>query len=267
MDRYLIYQKATMEQHPKGLRFMAIAFAQASIHSRAKGHSALAASSYRTASKLYDERTGITYDYSKRDDVVFSEILLPDGSSLKFQDREFLWNQVERAEKRGDAQICKDIVLALPKELSREHHIELTRRFATTYFVEQGLPVDFAIHDHGDGNPHAHILTTTRRLEQNKFSRYKARDLNPVFAKRFIVEQDYWGERWRDVQNNYFIEQHLDVSVDLNHIISERHAGRFRNEAEHYKGEENQLIKAARVEVARSNPGVFLQKIMQTHSV
>lgn len=246
---------------------MAIAFAQVSIHSRAKGHSALAASSYRTASKLYDKRTGITYDYSKRGDIIFSEILLPDGSSLEYQDREFLWNQVEGAEKRGDAQICKDIVLALPKELSTEHHIELTKRFAITYFVEQGLPVDFAIHDHDDGNPHAHILTTTRRLEHNKFSRYKARDLNPVFAKRFIVEQDYWGERWRECQNNYFIEHQLDLSVDLNHIISERHAGRLRNETEHYKAEENQLIKSARVEIALSNPEVFLQKIMQTHSV
>lgn len=246
---------------------MAIAFAQVSIHSRAKGHSALAASSYRTASKLYDQRTGITYDYSKRGDIVFSEILLPDGSSIEYQDREFLWNQVESAERRGDAQICKDFVLALPKELSTEHHIELTKRFAMTYFVEQGLPVDFAIHDHGDGNPHAHILTTTRRLEHNKFSRYKARDLNPVFAKRFIVEQDYWGERWREYQNNYFIEHQLDLSVDLNHIISERHAGRFRNETEHYKAEENQLIKSARAEIALSNPEVFLQKIMQTHSV
>lgn len=246
---------------------MAIAFAQVSIHSRAKGHSALAASSYRTASKLYDKRTGITYDYSKRGDIIFSEILLPDGSSLEYQDREFLWNQVELAEKRGDAQICKDIVLALPRELSTEHHIELTKRFATNYFVEQGLPVDFAIHDHGDGNPHAHILTTTRRLEHNKFSRYKARDLNPVFAKQFIVEQDYWGERWRECQNDYFIEHQLDLSVDLNHIISERHEGRFRNETEHYKAEENQLIKSARAEIALSNPEVFLQKIMQTHSV
>lgn len=246
---------------------MAIAFAQVSIHSRAKGHSALAASSYRTASKLYDKRTGITYDYSKRGDIIFSEILLPDGSALEYQDREFLWNQVERAERRVDAQICKDIVLALPKELSTEHHIELTKRFAMTYFVEQGLPVDFAIHDHGEGNPHAHILTTTRRLEHNKFSRYKARDLNPVFAKRFIVEQDYWGERWRECQNSYFIEHQLDLSVDLNHIISERHAGRFRNETEHYKAEENQLIKSARVEIALTNPEIFLQKIMQTHSV
>lgn len=220
-----------------------------------------------TASKLYDKRTGITYDYSKRGDIVFSEILLPDDSSFEYQDREFLWNQVELAEKRGDAQICKDIVLALPKELSTEHHIELTKRFAMTYFVEQGLPVDFAIHDHGDGNPHAHILTTTRRLEHNKFSRYKARDLNPVFAKRFIVEQDYWGERWRECQNNYFIEHQLDLSVDLNHLISERHAGRFRNEMEHYKTEENQLIKSARVEIALSNHEVFLQKTMQTHSV
>ena len=69
---------------------MAIAFAQVSIHSRSKGHSAIAASSYRTGSKLYDMRTGLTHDYSKRHDVIYSEILLPEGSSPEFSDREFL---------------------------------------------------------------------------------------------------------------------------------------------------------------------------------
>jgi Ti-type conjugative transfer relaxase TraA len=247
--------------------FVAIAFAQVSIHSRAKGHSALAASSYRTGTRLYDVRTGITYDYSKRHDIIFSEILLPEGSSLDYENREFLWNQVELAENRCDAQICKDIVLALPKELNKPQQIELTQQFAMSYFVNHGLPADIALHDHGDGNPHAHILTTTRRLEKNKFSRYKARDLNPAFANKFIVEKEYWGERWRDFQNQYFIDHQLHLSVDLNHMISERHAGRLRGNEQSYLAEENQLIKSARKELALSNPEVFINKIMQTHSV
>ncbi len=246
---------------------MAIAFAHASIHTRAKGHSAVAASSYRTGTKLFDSRTGVTHDFSNRKDVVFSTIILPEGCSAEFENREFLWNQAELAEKRRDAQICKDIVLALPKELDLTQQIELAKRFAQTHFVENGLPVDIAIHDHGDGNPHAHILTTTRRLEKNRFSKYKARDLNPAFANKFVVEKDYWGEQWRDCQNTFFNEHQLDVSVDLNHVISERHAGRLRDGANSYLHEENQLIKAARIELALSNPEIFINQISLTHSV
>lgn len=246
---------------------MAIAFAHVSIHTRAKGHSAIAASSYRTGTKLFDSRTGISYDYSNRGDVVFATVLLPEGSFHGFENREFLWNQAELAEKRRDAQICKDIVLALPKELDLTQQIELTKRFAQIHFVENGLVADIAIHDHGDGNPHAHILVTTRRLEHNQFSKYKARDLNPAFANKFIVEKDYWGERWRDCQNNFFNEHQLDLSVDLNHVISEKHTGRIRDKSNGYLLEEKQLIKEARAELAQSNPDVFIEQISQTHSV
>ncbi|NYP02551.1 MobA/MobL family protein, partial [Escherichia coli] len=142
----------------------------------------------------------------------------------------------------------KDFVLALPRELNLEQQIELAKRFARTHFVEKGLPADIAIHDHGDGNPHAHILIPTRRLENNRFSKYKARDLNPVFAKGFLVEQDYWGEQWREMQNEFFIENNLDLQVDANHLIAERHRGKHHNANAHYLLEENQLIQQARME-------------------
>jgi Ti-type conjugative transfer relaxase TraA len=246
---------------------MAIAFARVSVHTRTKGHSAPAAAAYRAGTKLLDSRTGITHDYSKRCDVVFSTILLPENADLKFSDREFLWNQVEIAEKRRDAQVCKDIVLALPKELNLSQQIELTERFAQKYFVEQGLPADIAIHDHGDGNPHAHILISTRRLEKNRFSKHKARDLNPTFANKNIVEKEFWGEQWRNFQNQYFRENELNLLVDANHLITDRHTGQIKPETHPYLFEEKQLIKAARVEIARKTPELFIQKISQTHSV
>ncbi|HAT1704406.1 TPA: Ti-type conjugative transfer relaxase TraA [Legionella pneumophila] len=246
---------------------MAIAFAQVSIHSRAKGHSAIAASSYRSGAKLYDARTGITHDYSNRHDVIYSDILLPEGSSEAFSDREFLWNQAELAEKRCDAQVCKDIVLALPKELDLVQQIELARRFAQTHFVDQGIPADLAIHDHHDGNPHAHILITTRRLEKTGFSKYKARDLNPAFAKGFIVEKDYWGEQWRDLQNEYFIEKNLDLTVDLNHIISERHHGKLKDQHNHYLLTEKTILQQARQEVLLNDIDNVINHISTQHSV
>lgn len=246
---------------------MAIAFAQVSIHSRAKGHSAIAASSYRSGTKIFDSRTGITHDYSNRHDVIYSDILLPEGSQEAFTQREFLWNQAELAEKRSDAQVSKDVVLALPIELDLVQQIELARRFAQTHFVDNGIPADISIHDHDGGNPHAHILITTRRLEKDGFSKYKARDLNPAFAKGFIVEKDYWGEEWREMQNEYFIEKNIDLTVDLNHIISERHHGKLKDADNHYLLTEKTILQQARQEVLLNDIDNVINHISAQHSV
>ncbi|QDQ40261.1 Ti-type conjugative transfer relaxase TraA [Legionella geestiana] len=245
---------------------MAIAFARVSVHSRSKGHSAIAASAYRSASRLYDERTGVTHDFSNRKDVVFSEILLPQNGSGSYTNREFLWNQAEAAEKRRDSQLCKDVVLALPKELDLPLQIELAKRFAMDEFVKHGLPADIAIHHH-DGNPHAHILIPTRRLEKEGFSRYKARDLNPSFAKGRVVENDYWGERWRECQNHFFAEKNLDVSVDINHLIPGRHQGKIRDAAVHYLADENHVVQEARRETVQKDVTSIIHHLFSKHSV
>ena len=83
--------------------------------------------------------------------MAFSTVLLPQDALSEFANREFLWNQAERAENRRDAQLCKDVVLALPKELDLALQIELTKQFAQTNFVDKGLPADIAIHDNEDG--------------------------------------------------------------------------------------------------------------------
>lgn len=246
---------------------MAIAFARSSIHTRSKGHSAVAAAAYRSGGKLLDERTGVIHDFSNRHDVVYSEIMLPAGASAAYENRAFLWNQVEASEKRLNSQLCKDIVLALPKELDEVQQIELARRFAEHHFVSNGLVADIAIHNHGDGNPHAHILVTTRRLEREGFSKYKARDLNPAFAKGKVVEQDYWGEQWRDMQNEFFLESQINLKVDPNHLIPERHHGRLSGSESHYLKEEKALIREARKEVLLNDPESLINHLSAEHSV
>ena len=246
---------------------MAIAFARVSIHSRSHGHSAVAASSYRAGVKLIDERTGIIHDYSKRHGVVFSEMLLPDGAHKSYLEREFFWNKLESCETRRNSQLCKDIVLALPKELDRDLQVELTKLFVQSNFLANGMPADVAIHDHGDGNPHAHILIPTRRLGHDGFAKHKARDLNPTFAKGFIVEKDFWGERWRDFQNKFFLEKNIALTVDLNHFIAERHCSRKINGNNNYLAEENQLIKDARLDIATANIDNLVTHLYQQCSV
>lgn len=251
---------------------MAIAFLGVRIHSRSHGQSAVAGAAYRSGNKLFDERTGETHDFSNRCDVVFSDILLPEGADAAFASRAFLWNAVEAAEKRKDSQLAKDFILALPKELDLATQIELTRQFAVSFFVSKGLVADIAIHDHGDGNPHAHLYITTRRLVGRAFGP-KARDLNPRFATgkhgRFVSEFDFWGEQWRDFQNRFFADHDLDVMVDENHLIAQQHEGRIRlkEDDEHYVKINNELKRSTALEIALTDPDHLLEVLSSRHAV
>ena len=134
---------------------MAIAFARISYHSRSQGHSAVAGAAYRAGIELKDHRTGEIHNFKNRSDVIYSEVLLPEGAARQFKNRETLWNAVEAAEARKNSQIAKDIVLALPRDLDLSLQIDLARNFANTHFIRHGIVADIAIHFHSDGNPHA----------------------------------------------------------------------------------------------------------------
>jgi ATP-dependent exoDNAse (exonuclease V) alpha subunit len=244
---------------------VAISFARLTVHTRSKGHSAVAASAYRAGVALYDERTGETHDYRGRKDVMYSEVLLPEGASELFFAREILWNKAEFCEKRKDAQICKELTLALPKELALADQIALAKRFAHETFVQHGLAAEIAIHDKLDGNPHAHILVTMRRLEGNQFSLKKARDLNPTFyGKEKKVVFDVWHEKWRDCQNAYFREHNIALSVDEHYLLATRHHGRIHNkDSAHYLKDENKLRQQYSVDQVHMNPVAVLDHLSQ----
>lgn len=245
---------------------MAIAFARISYHSRSQGHSAVAGAAYRAGVELKDDRTGEIHNFKNRSDVVYSEILLPEDAASHFKDREVLWNAVEAAETRKNSQIAKDIVLALPRDLDLSLQIDLAKNFAYVHFVKQGLVADLAIHSHSDENPHAHIYVSTRRLLGDRFDKVKARDLEPDVVRGRVVDPQFWGEQWRDFQNNYFIEQGIDLVVDANHIFSQRHEGRIRSQS-HYLKEENQLKREASIEVAIHDPSSLLNILGTQYAV
>ena len=83
--------------------------------SRATGRSAPAAAAYRTASRIENERDGMTHDYTRRSGVETSFIVAPTGAAWA-EDRSALWNAVEAAEKRKDAKVAREYELALPHE-------------------------------------------------------------------------------------------------------------------------------------------------------
>lgn len=146
---------------------MAIYHCTCKIISRGQGRSAVGAAAYRSGEKLYNEYDGIEHDYTKKGGVVYSEIMLCENAPKEYQDRQTLWNAVEQIEKSSKAQLAREYEVALPVELSREEQIKLVRDFAKENFVDNGMCVDFSIHDKEDGNPHAHIMLTTRPIEQN----------------------------------------------------------------------------------------------------
>lgn len=146
---------------------MAIYHCTCKIISRGQGRSAVGAAAYRSGEKLYNEYDGIKHDYTKKGGVVYSEIMLCENAPKEYQDRQTLWNAVEQIEKSSKAQLAREYEVALPVELSREEQIKLVRDFAKENFVDNGMCVDFSIHDKEDGNPHAHIMLTTRPIEQD----------------------------------------------------------------------------------------------------
>ncbi len=168
------------------LKVISRALGRAAKVGGATRRSAVAAAAYRSGEKLYDSSQGKWFEFDKPD-VIHKEILAPENPltpSWVF-DRQTLWNMVERAEKRKDAQLAREVEITLPRELTKEQHIELVRSFVKDEFVSKGMVADVAIHrpDASDGyeQPHAHVLLTMRPLDPNSetgFSATKERDWN-----------------------------------------------------------------------------------------
>lgn len=132
---------------------------------RSSGRSAVACASYRSSTKLYDEELGKSFDYTSKHNVVYSEIFLCENAPREYQDRETLWNAVEKIEKQGNARFAREIEVAIPNELDFESAKELIQGYSKS-LADEGMCVDSSIH-WKDGNHHAHIMATTRPIKEN----------------------------------------------------------------------------------------------------
>ncbi len=206
---------------------MAIAFARARYLSRASGGNAVRSAAYNAREAITAERTGELFHFRHRDTPEHHAVLLPEGADARLADSAVLWNAAEAAERRKDAQVAREIVLALPADrvLSTEDRIELAHSFAQEHFVSKGLAVQLDVHaphkerregesawTEGTGgdhiNWHAHLLITTRRIEGDQLAAKKARDLDPEVRKTgtrtLVTDAEAWGETWRAHQDRYF---------------------------------------------------------------
>ena len=107
------------------------------------------------------------HDYTKKQGLVYKQVLLLPQAPPEWKDRGILWNAVEEAEKSKDSGLAREFVVALPVELSKEQNISLISEYVKDNFVADGMCADFCIHDTDGHNPHVHIMLTVRPLDKN----------------------------------------------------------------------------------------------------
>lgn len=206
---------------------MAIFHMSFSNISAGKGRSAIASAAYRIGEKLFDDQEGRHYFYA-RSVIPESFILTPKNAPAWASDREKLWNEVERKDRRANSRYAKEFNVALPVELSEDEQKELLTKYVQENFVDQGMVADVAIHrDHPD-NPHAHVMLTNRPfnpdgtwgikskkqyiLDENGNKMYTGTSKYPKSRKILMVDWDKkekiieWRHNWA-VSVNQVLEQ------------------------------------------------------------
>ena len=175
------------------------------IVKRSQGQSAVAGAAYQSGERLFSEYDQKAKFYNKKKELVHAEIMLPSHAPPGYADRATLWNAVEAVENQWNSQLARRIVLAFPVEVPKEQYLKMIREFCNEQFVSKGMIADFAIHDKGDGNPHAHILLTLRAMDEHGKWLPKARK---------VYDLDENGERIQLPSGNW--KCHKESTVDWN---------------------------------------------------
>ena len=216
---------------------MAITHFTPQLISRGNGRSAVLSTAYRHCAKMSHEAEARTVDYSNKKNLAHEEFLLPPDAPKWARDMiadrsvagaaEAFWNAVEAFEKRSDAQLAKEFIIALPVELSRDQNIALVRQFVSEQVLSRGQVADWVFHD-DPGNPHIHLMTTLRPLTEGGFGSKKVAvmgpDGQPVRLKTGKIQYKLWSgekpefleqrQRWLDLQNHHLALAGLEIRVD-----------------------------------------------------
>ncbi|MBY2944439.1 Ti-type conjugative transfer relaxase TraA [Rhizobium leguminosarum] len=216
---------------------MAVPHFSVSIVARGSGRSAVLSAAYRHCAKMDYEREARTIDYTRKRGLLYEEFVIPAGAPTWLRamiaDRsvsgasEAFWNKVEAFEKRSDAQLAKDVTIALPIELSAEQSIALVRDFVERHITSKGMVADWVYHD-APGNPHVHLMTTLRPLTERGFGAKKiavtSPDGNPMRNDAGKIVYELWAgsaddfntirDGWFACQNRHLAHAGLDIRVD-----------------------------------------------------
>jgi Ti-type conjugative transfer relaxase TraA len=249
---------------------LAIAFARIQFVKRSIGQNACHKSAYCARSIVKDEQTGTTYNYSDKGDQVYHAVVLPEGANERFLDAKVLWNTAEKKERRSNSQVALEGVIALPDDacITLSDRIELAHRAAHHFFVQHGLAVQVNIHaPHGDDedhNWHAHFLATTRTFSVggNALGE-KARE----YMARYREGNLHSGEEYRAIQDAYFKEKGIDLTVDPNAIVPQEHLGPVRLRSKAMSLMRGHLGRLFANQNASLDPGKILEHLTEKQSV
>ena len=196
--------------------------------SRSSGRGAVASIAYRAGIAITDERLGKTYDYSKRHGVLWTGLAMPNNVKV---DRNELWNLAEKSENRSNSRTAREIVINIPHELMQGDlgtGNMLAHEFASQLSEKYQVAVDVAVHapdKQGDNrNFHAHLLLTTRKIEQDRHGNIKLTDKSQLEMSNtqlkkagLLSNQDELKEirkAWADLTNEYLAEHGIDERID-----------------------------------------------------
>lgn len=186
---------------------------------------AVHAAAYRAAERLVCQRTGTVKNFRYKREVSHREIGAPSNAPTWARERPTLWNAVEKAERRKDAQVARECLVALPCELTKQQHIDLLRGYVEQAFVSMGMVADWCIHNK-PGNPHCHILLTMRDIGPKGFS-----TKNRAWNDPRLVET--WRLQWEETCNAALAKAGSDARIDRRTLAAQgisraptRHLGR-----------------------------------------
>ena len=197
------------------------------------GHSAVEQSGYICREKMYSEYDGQTYYPKYAEDLVHSEVLLPENAPEEFKDPAKLWNSVEMAEKGDKAQLARTWRIELPNLWTYAFAILFVRELCERLFISKGMCVQFAIHDSendkGQRNLHCHIMLTLRSLDEQGhwMPKQKKVYLTDENGERIPIIDKKTGEQKVDKQNR---KQWKCTTIKTNDWDNKEYAKLWRKE-------------------------------------
>lgn len=187
---------------------MAIFHLDFKIVKRSEGRSSVAKAAYHARTRITDERTGDTYDYSRRTDLYGHFILAPvNAPEHIIKDSTALWNEVERVERQQNGQTSRYFDVAIPTELNNDDKKKLVLEYCQKNFVDKGMIADIAFHDLDSDNPHAHVMLTLKTIGPEGFGK-KERSWND--RKMSVL----WRESWASMANSYLAAAGSSERID-----------------------------------------------------
>lgn len=184
---------------------MAIFYFSAQLISRSDGANVVQAAAYRAGLRMTCARTGQVFNYTRKKEVSHRAILAPEGAAPWALCRETLWGRAEE-QKRRNAQLAREIVLALPIEMTHAQQVALVHSYVQAQFISLAMVADINVHSK-PGNPHVHVLLTLSDIEADGFGA-KRRDWNhPSLVAR-------WREAWAKACNAALEESGHAARID-----------------------------------------------------